>query len=72
MAVRLRTAEECFAAGWSDGAGDKPLTRKEIEQLASLHSPYLRPEAEASSDLIGTGSTARPSPRKRRASAPRC
>ena len=48
MAASLRTPEEIFAAGWDDGADDKPLTREEIERLVSLHSPYLRPEAEAS------------------------
>lgn len=43
-----RTPEECLAAGWDDGADDAPLTQQEIERLAALHSPYLRPEAEAS------------------------
>ena len=42
------TPEDCFQAGWDDGADDKPLTRQEIEQLAVLHSPHLRAEAEAS------------------------
>lgn len=42
------TAEECFAAGWDDGAGDEPLTQQEIERLAVLHAPYLRATAEAS------------------------
>lgn len=37
----FRTAEECFAAGWQDGADDAPLTQQEIERLAALHSPYL-------------------------------
>lgn len=44
----LRTAEECFRAGWDDGADDRPLSQQEIERLATLHAPYLRPEAEAS------------------------
>ena len=48
MSTRLHTPEECFQAGWDDGADDKPLTREEIERLVSLHSPYLRPEAKAS------------------------
>lgn len=48
MSTRLTTPEECFAAGWEDGADDAPLTQQEIERLVSLHSPYLRPEAEAS------------------------
>lgn len=43
-----RTPEECFAAGWEDGADDKPLTEAETESLAVLHSPYLRPVPEAS------------------------
>jgi len=47
MAV-YRTAEECFQAGWEDGADDKPLTQEEIESLAVLHGPYLAPKAEAS------------------------
>jgi hypothetical protein len=33
----LRTAEECYRAGWEDGEADSPLTQQEIEQLASLH-----------------------------------
>ena len=41
-------ADEAFAAGWEDGADDKPLTREEIERLAVLHSPYIRPEDKAS------------------------
>lgn len=41
-------ADEAFAAGWEDGADDKPLTQQEIERLAALHSPYLTPKAEAS------------------------
>lgn len=48
MATLCRTPGECFAAGWEDGADDAPLTQQEIERLAALHSPYLRPEAEAS------------------------
>jgi len=43
-----RTVDECFAAGWADGADDEPLTQQETERLAALHSPYLRPLAEAS------------------------
>lgn len=43
-----RTDEECFRAGWEDGADDAPLTQREIEKLATLHSPYLTPKAEAS------------------------
>ena len=43
-----RTADEAFAAGWEDGADDKPMTQQETEQLAVLHAPYLRPRAEAS------------------------
>jgi hypothetical protein len=48
MTGRCRTADDAFAAGWEDGADDKPLTQQEIEQLAVLHSPYLTPRAEAS------------------------
>lgn len=48
MSTRLRTPEECFQAGWDDAEDDAPLTQQEIESLAALHSPYLRPEAEAS------------------------
>jgi len=44
----LRTVDECYAAGWEDGADDEPLTQQEIERLAALHSPYLTPEAKAS------------------------
>lgn len=44
----LRTADECFAAGWDDGADDEALTQQEIERLAVLHAPYLRVGAEAS------------------------
>lgn len=43
-----RTPEDCFQAGWDDGADDKPLTREEIEKLAVLHGPHLRQVAEAS------------------------
>lgn len=43
-----RTPEECFAAGWEDGADDAPLTQQEIERLVALHAPYLTPQAEAS------------------------
>jgi hypothetical protein len=42
-----RTAAECFAAGWADGADDAPLTQTEIERLTALHAPYLRPSTEA-------------------------
>ena len=48
----LRTPEECFRAGWDDGADDKPLTQKEIEYLVMLHAPYLRVEAGASEDQV--------------------
>lgn len=50
MSVRqlCSTAEECFAAGWDDGADDEPLTQQEIERLAVLHAPYLRMKVEAS------------------------
>ena len=44
----FRTPEECFRAGWEDGADDKPLTREEIERLAVLHGPHLTVTAEAS------------------------
>lgn len=37
-----RTPEDCFRAGWEDGADDKPLTQEEIEHLAVLHGPHLR------------------------------
>ena len=43
-----RTPEECFTAGWEDGADDEPLTPQEIERLVVLHAPYLHTEAEAS------------------------
>ena len=42
MSARLHTPEECFAAGWDDGADDAPLTQQEIERLVALHSPYLQ------------------------------
>lgn len=48
MSAACRTADEAFAAGWADGETDKPMTREEIEQLATLHAPYLTPQAEAS------------------------
>ena len=48
MSARLRTPEECFQAGWDDGADDEPLRQEEIERLVALHSPYLTPEAKAS------------------------
>lgn len=48
MAGVLRTADECFEAGWSDGADDTPLTQAEIEHLVALHGPYLRSRTEAS------------------------
>ena len=48
MTTRLHTPEECFAAGWDDGADDPPLTQQEIERLVALHGPHLRPEAKAS------------------------
>lgn len=46
-ARRCLTAAECFAAGWDDGATDKPLTPQETERLARLHGPYLRQTDEA-------------------------
>ncbi len=42
MSARLHTAEECFAAGWDDGADDAPLNQQEIERLVALHSPHLQ------------------------------
>jgi len=42
-----RTVDECFAAGWEDGADDEPLTQQETERLAALHSPHLTIVAEA-------------------------
>lgn len=48
MTSLCRTPEECFAAGAEDGADDDALTQQEIERLAALHSPYLRPELKAS------------------------
>lgn len=43
-----RTPEECYSAGWEDGADDKPLTQEEIEHLTVLHGPHLTIAAEAS------------------------
>lgn len=48
MSTRLRTAAECFAAGWEDGDDDAPLTQQEIERLVALHSSHLALPAEAS------------------------
>lgn len=39
-----RTPDEAFAAGWADGADDKPLTPAEIAQMVQLHARHLRPE----------------------------
>lgn len=48
MTSLCRTPEDCYDAGWEDGAYDEPLTQQEIERLAALHSPYLTTRAEAS------------------------
>lgn len=40
-----RTREEAFAAGWEDGATDRPLSPAEIARLAALWRPYYRPAA---------------------------
>jgi hypothetical protein len=37
-----RTPEESFAAGWEDGAHDRPLSREEILRIAALIGPDLR------------------------------
>lgn len=37
-----RTPDEAFAAGWADGADDKPLTPAEITQMVQLHARHLR------------------------------
>lgn len=39
-----RTPDEAFAAGWADGADDKPLTPAEITQMVQLHARHLRPQ----------------------------
>lgn len=43
----LQSLDDCYSAGWEDGADDEPLTREEIERLSVLHSPYLTAEGEA-------------------------
>lgn len=42
-----RTPEECFQAGWDDGADDPPLTDAQIARLTVLWRPYLRRDAAA-------------------------
>lgn len=37
-----RTPEECWQAGWDDGANDPPLTPSQIARLTVLLRPYLR------------------------------
>lgn len=44
----LQSLDDCYAAGWEDGADDEPMTREEIERLSVLHGPYLTPIAKAS------------------------
>lgn len=36
---------DAFAAGWADGATDRPLTPGEVAQLVGLHTRYLLPRA---------------------------
>jgi hypothetical protein len=37
-----RTAQECFQAGWDDGANDPPLTPAQVTRLAALLGPSIR------------------------------
>lgn len=36
------TPDDCFAAGWDDGAGDR-MPASLIDRMVALHSPYLLP-----------------------------
>ncbi|MGJ6968790.1 hypothetical protein ACSDR0_43500 [Streptosporangium sp. G11] len=52
-----RTAEECFRAGWDDGANDPPLTPAQRTRLAALLGPYIRAStaakaAEVAEDVV--------------------
>jgi len=37
-----RTPAEAFAAGWDDGATDRPLSPAEIARIAALWRPYYQ------------------------------
>jgi hypothetical protein len=43
-----RTREECWQAGWEDGANDPPMTERQIAKLAPLWRLYVdRPDDPA-------------------------
>jgi hypothetical protein len=42
-----RTVDDAFAAGWDDGATDKPMTPAQRLRLVALLAPHVQPHAEA-------------------------
>lgn len=49
-ARRCRTPQDAFAAGWEDGADDRPLSPQEISRIAALWRPYYRPTETPTAD----------------------